>query len=520
VLLRSALLFLAAACSDPDGPNDTPAPVIQSLSPATATPGAGPIILTVSGSGFVPTSTIAWNGTARPTSYVSASTLTATIAASDLANPGSFAVTVVTPPPGGGSSAAVQFAVPAPVPTLASLSRVSATISDSTLSLIVHGVGFAPTSVVRWGETNLPTVYAGTSRLNATLGSEQLGVDAVVPITVFTPGPGGGISGALNFTVTPTILELYLPTSDLVYHPASGAVWASVPGTGGDRANTLTAIDPRTGELLASVPIGPEPGKLALSDDGTTLYVALNGTGSVRRFDIASRLPGPTFSLGTGTFGTRYAEDIAVAPGLPHTVAVSMKFEGVSPRHAGLAIFDDGVMRGTPTGEHSGPNVIEFSSASTTLYGFYNETDDGGMYTVTVTPNGPVVANVTSGLILGGADIAFGGGRLYGTTGVAVDPVARTVVVTYPVKDIGIYGSRLVADPANGRIVFTEIGTVNFSSVLHAFEIESGASLRTLELVTTPGPADVTSLIRWGTDGLALRSSTTVFLVRTSLVWR
>jgi hypothetical protein len=77
-----------------------------------------------------------------------------------------------------------------------------------------------------------------------------------------------------------------------------------------------------------------------------------------------------------------------------------------------------------------------------------------------------------------------------------------------------------VADPANGRIVFTEVGTPYYTSQLHAFDLATGASVRTLELVDTPGPSDVTSLIRWGTDGLALRSATTVFLVRTSLVRR
>jgi hypothetical protein len=197
-----------------------------------------------------------------------------------------------------------------------------------------------------------------------------------------------------------------------------------------------------------------------------------------------------------------------------------MRFEAVSPHHAGLAIFDDGVMRGTPTSEHSGPNVIEFSGSATTLYGLYNETEDGGMYTVTFGPAGPTVANVTAGLIRGSSDITFAGGRLYGTTGVAVDPVARSVVDTFLVTDVGIYGSRLVADPANGRIVFTEVDTPPFTSHLHAFDLATGTSVRTLELVGTPPPSDVTSLIRWGTDGLALRSVSSVFLVRTSLVRR
>ena len=56
-----------------------------------------------SGTGFVPSSVVQWNGAARTTTFVSAGSLTATIPAGDLAAAGTALVPVVSPTPGGGA---------------------------------------------------------------------------------------------------------------------------------------------------------------------------------------------------------------------------------------------------------------------------------------------------------------------------------------------------------------------------------------------------------------------------------
>src|SRR5260221_10953450 len=65
-----------------------PSPQIQSISPSTAAAGTSALSLTVSGSNFLPTSAIQWNGSTRPTTVVSSSQLTAAISAQDLSSPG------------------------------------------------------------------------------------------------------------------------------------------------------------------------------------------------------------------------------------------------------------------------------------------------------------------------------------------------------------------------------------------------------------------------------------------------
>lgn len=88
-----------------------PVPAVSSLSPAFITAGASNFTLTVSGSGFVSSSTVNWGTTALATQFVSATQLTAQVTASEIAGAGITGITVQTPAPGGGASDSMQFEV-------------------------------------------------------------------------------------------------------------------------------------------------------------------------------------------------------------------------------------------------------------------------------------------------------------------------------------------------------------------------------------------------------------------------
>ena len=93
-----------------------PAPTLTALSPTTAVAGGPGFTLTVDGVNFVGSSIVRWNGSDRPTTFVSAGRLLATIAATDIAVATPVSVAVFTPGPGGGTSASVPFTVTAPPP--------------------------------------------------------------------------------------------------------------------------------------------------------------------------------------------------------------------------------------------------------------------------------------------------------------------------------------------------------------------------------------------------------------------
>ena len=67
--------------------------------------------MTVKGTGFTPNSVVQWNGEDRPTTFVSATTLTAAIPGSDILEVGNFPITVYDPGPPPAESNALIFHV-------------------------------------------------------------------------------------------------------------------------------------------------------------------------------------------------------------------------------------------------------------------------------------------------------------------------------------------------------------------------------------------------------------------------
>jgi subtilisin family serine protease len=88
-----------------------PAPLVTSVSPTSIAAGSSALTLTVNGSKFLAGSVVRWNGASRPTTFISATKLQASIDPSDLTVPGTSNVTVFTPAPGGGVSTPLTFIV-------------------------------------------------------------------------------------------------------------------------------------------------------------------------------------------------------------------------------------------------------------------------------------------------------------------------------------------------------------------------------------------------------------------------
>jgi len=197
------------------------------------------------------------------------------------------------------------------------------------------------------------------------------------------------------------------------------------------------------------------------------------------------------------------AEDIEVQPGNSSVIAVSRKNLGISPRHAGVAIYEDGVQRPNATQRHTGSNRIEFSDAAGLLYGYNNETTEFGFREIVVDGNGATQTTVTRSLISGfGVDIEYDDGLVYATTGVAVDPMVPAAVGTYA----GVPFSRgVVADSIAGLVYF-----LTTSSLL----IYDMPSFVLLESVPLSGLGNsVGSLVQHGPGALAFRATGKIVLV-------
>lgn len=86
-------------------------PTLTAISPSSASAGSTSLTITATGANFLTTSSVEWNDTVLETTYVSSTSLNATIDASYLVDVGSAKVTVVNPAPGGGASSGVTFTI-------------------------------------------------------------------------------------------------------------------------------------------------------------------------------------------------------------------------------------------------------------------------------------------------------------------------------------------------------------------------------------------------------------------------
>jgi hypothetical protein len=175
-------------------------PALTSILPDSASAGDPAILLTVVGSGLVEGAVVRWDGSDRPTTFVSAFEVDATIDASDLAVGKIVQVTVRNP--GGAISNALAFAINNPVPTIASLSTTHVTGGGAVFTLTVQGSNFVPSSVVRWNGSDRTTTYVSSVELQAAIPGTDLATGGDIQVTVFNPAPAGGLTGALALQVS------------------------------------------------------------------------------------------------------------------------------------------------------------------------------------------------------------------------------------------------------------------------------------------------------------------------------
>lgn len=219
-----------------------PVPVISSLNPASTTNvGGSGFTLTVSGANFVNGATARWNGSDRPTTFISATQLLASISATDIEQAGTAQVTVFNPAnAGGGVSSPATFAINNPVPVLSSISPETALVGAADVTLVVSGSAFIVDSAVRWNGVELQTTFNTPTTLTAVIPADKFASAATATVTVFNPKPSGGSSGVKVFTVAnplPVLTSLGPPDFVTV---GDGTTTLIVNGTGFVRTSVVS----------------------------------------------------------------------------------------------------------------------------------------------------------------------------------------------------------------------------------------------------------------------------------------
>ncbi|MFN8000574.1 MAG: IPT/TIG domain-containing protein [Acidobacteriota bacterium] len=316
---------------------NNPVPTVSKLSPTLAVLGRA-FTLTVTGTGFVPTSKVRWDGQERVTTYVSSTQLTALISANDVTAAAVAAVSVINPAPGGGISNPVTINVGRinAIPSLSSLLPNKAAVGAAFI-LTVNGTGFTDTSVVRWNGSDRVTTFISPTTLQAQIPRTDLPSAGTANVSVFTPEPGGGLSTSASFIIlatnpaptlssfTPNVVTTGLPGTQVVVTGTNFAVNSVVHlnGVGRDtvfiserelraqltaadfaqaRSANVTVVTPTPGGgVSAALPllIGPQVANVpAASFSGSVVtpdsIVALFGSDLTNGTEVATSVPLPT----------------------------------------------------------------------------------------------------------------------------------------------------------------------------------------------------------------------------------
>ncbi|MGH2668924.1 MAG: hypothetical protein ACRDH5_07375, partial [bacterium] len=96
-----------------------------------------------------------------------------------------------------------------------SISPESTAAGGPDLTVTVMGNDFVPSSVVRWGSTELATTYVGSDQLAALVPASLISFGQVGVVSVYTPPPGGGVSAGRVLLVNNPVpsLAMISPTS-------------------------------------------------------------------------------------------------------------------------------------------------------------------------------------------------------------------------------------------------------------------------------------------------------------------
>ncbi len=200
-----------------------PPPAIATLSPATVSASGAAFTLTVNGTGFVSGATVQWNGTPLPTTYVSATQLTAAVPANTAAVAGTASITVAS---GSVSSPVVKLTLTAAQPTVTTGGVVPLYSSTPVIQpgswISIYGTGLA-TSTATW-TGNFPTTLAGTS---VTIDGKAAYLWSVSPTQINLQAPNDTNTGTVPVVVTTATGN----TSSTVTLAAYGPSFSLLPGS-------------------------------------------------------------------------------------------------------------------------------------------------------------------------------------------------------------------------------------------------------------------------------------------------
>ena len=503
-------------------------PIISSITPASTlvnATGTTPLPIMIQGSNFAANATLTVNGQALAIASQTATSITTGIPAPYLAQAEQLDFVVTHPGTVPAPSAPYVFNVVA-VPVIGGLTPASAPIGSNEQTLQVSGSGFLPDSVVNWNGVPLATQYVeasttGFPTLTATLPAAYLSMPTVGSVTVSSPENAAAVSQPQAF---PTYLPL--PTNTIVYNQRDGMLYASVPGYAGPGlGNSVAVINPSTGVIAKTIPVGSEPDKLSLSDTGTELYVSLDGAAAVSRIDLTGTHPNLQISLGEYGTGQTYSDPItpasvAALPGEPDSVAVLGS-------NANITVYDSGVARPNPAALNGYFNqnygALSFGPSAATLYASTFSDGPSGLVDLSLDSTGFTGTKTLSSPYFSFSSMQFDAGNLYFSDGAVLNATTGLRIGQFYTSGTNLAAGPVVSDSVLGRawVLPQNVAAPASGNQILAFDEKTFKQVGAVVVAgtSTSGPSfGALDLVRWGQNGLAFNTPTQIYMLQSSLV--
>lgn len=173
---------------------------ISALSATSANAGGPAFTLIVTGSGFLTTSLVRWNGIPLATTFIDATHLTAVVPANLIAQAGAASLAVTNS--GGASSNAVTFTINPPGATtlsITSLNPAFAAAGANAFTLTVNGSGFSSGSIVQWNGAAITTTFVNANQLTAAVPAALIASPGIAAVSVMN---AGSASNSISFLIT------------------------------------------------------------------------------------------------------------------------------------------------------------------------------------------------------------------------------------------------------------------------------------------------------------------------------
>lgn len=324
-----------------------------------------------------------------------------------------------------------------------------------------------------------------------------------------------------------------LGASDIAWDATSSRIYAAIPAAAASNANSVLPFDPATGTLGAATFVGSNPTTMAISGDGSRLYVGLWGASLITRLDLPSMQNPLSIPVGLNSAGgPAFASYLAVAPDHPDVLAVVRSYSPNLFAAEDVVIYDGAQRRFFSAGSRAYGSSVEavvWGDDDSLLYGL----GENGEFSRLIVNSGgtaifdsAILACCDSGFLVNPGP-SYAAGSFYAPGGQTIDTTA--VNLAGQVRDPNGNSSRgnALTIPDVGRGLLFAITSAYASSVdgtpqgtyrIHAFDIATLTHLRGRELPNF-GDAEPSKLIRFGSDGLAiLTTDGKLYIVRGSFV--